>query len=55
MVVARRGQRSLTRIFQVLGVGMARSLRARIRAWEQLTAFCRWDSFGRYRCHLNGV
>ncbi len=50
IAVARRGQqRSLTRIFQVLRVAIARSPRARIFACARFTVFCRRDSFGRKR------
>lgn len=50
IAVARRGQqRRMARIFQFLSVALARSPRARIRAWARLTAFCRRESFGRWR------
>jgi len=56
IAVARRGlQRSLARSFQVFSVAMARSPRVRVLACALFTAFWRRDSFGLYRCRLNGV
>ncbi len=49
-------QRSLARTFQVFfWVAIAPSPRARIFGWARLTAFCRRDNLGRWRCRLNGV
>jgi hypothetical protein len=47
-------QRSFARIFHVLRVAMARSPMARTFAWCLFTAFCRQESFGRFRWRLNG-
>ena len=56
IAVVRDGlQRSLASSFHVFRVATARSPRARMRAWALFTAFCRADSFGRYRWRLNGV